>query len=250
MNEYNLSVLLVESDLNSAKHFQELIVANPLISEIEIAADSDQALQKIINSSPDIIFMEYPLRGKTAGKLVKFIQANLSGTNVVFVSESKSHAAEAIRSEVFNFLLKPFELNEIEKFVTKFHALKKQKSKEIIGQIIEKTTEESRIRMQTSRGFLLINPEEIIYCKAESAFTEVHFTNDRVELSFLFLSKVEEILKPYTFMKVSRSYIINMSYLRKVFRDNNTIVLSVNGKEYEVKGSKQSIRVLSKIETE
>jgi two-component system LytT family response regulator len=250
MNINGLNILLIDTESSSVNHLRELLEIYPLISNIDNVPDFDLALLKIIHRSPDIVFIEYPLHGIGGNEFIKFIKTKLPETIIVFVSDSKMHAAAAIRSGIFNFLLKPIGQSDFENVMNKILLIKKISNKEKINQIIEETPKDIRLRLQTTRGYLLINPEEIIYCKADGVYTEMFFINKRVELSYLFLSKVEEILKPYNFIKVSRSFIINMRFLRKIFRDNNTVILSVNGKEYEIKGSKQSIRILSKIETE
>ncbi len=250
MDKQLLTVLFIDSDQTSVNHILKWLRSNSLISMIDHVTDTDHALLKIIRSSPDIVFIEYPVRGNAGEELIEFIKTKLVETIIVFISDSKMHAAAAIRSGIFNFLLKPVSKSELNLFIEKVYLSGRTNSKERIAKIIEQNYDDTKLKLQTTRGYLLINPDEIIYCKADGVYTQLYLSNNRVETSYLFLSKVEEFLKPYNFMKVSRSCIINVRYLRKVFRDNNTIILSINGKEYEVKGSKQSIRELSQIETE
>ena len=250
MNNFKIDVLIVDSEPLSLKYMKEILEKNPSISSIDYVANSDHALLKLIESSPDIVFIEFPFMGKAGNDLIRFIQSKLPETVVVFLSNTKDYALDAIRSGIFNYLIKPADPKEIKKIIDKIHSVKKSSLQEKIYQIIEKPNEETRLRFQTTRGYLLINPEEILFCKSEGIYTELHLINNRVELCYLFLSKLDETLKPYDFMKISRSYIINLKYLRKIYRDNNTVILSWDGKEYEVKGSKPAIRILSKTNIE
>jgi len=250
MHKQFLSILYIDSDPTSVKHTMKLLESNSLTSKVDHVADSDLALLKIIRRSPDIVFMEYPVRGNAGVELIEFIKTKLVETTIVFISDSKMHAAAAIRNGVFNFFIKPVNELELAVFIDKIHLSRRINNTERLTQMIEQTYEATRLKLQTTRGYLLINLEEIIYCKADGVYTQLYLTNNRIETSYMFVSKVEEILKPFNFMKINRSCIINVRYLRKVFRDNGTIILSINGKEYEVKGSKQSVRILSRIETE
>jgi DNA-binding LytR/AlgR family response regulator len=85
---------------------------------------------------------------------------------------------------------------------------------------------------------------------ADGILTEMHLTQNRMEIIYRFLSKVEELVESVDFMRASRKYLINKKYIRKVIKSNNSIVLSHDGKEYIVKGSKQHIRNLTKFNTE
>jgi DNA-binding LytR/AlgR family response regulator len=250
MNKSELKILIIDSEPSSVKQMVGLLEQNPLISKTEIATDASLGILSLITFNPDIIFIEFPQKGDIGRELIQFIKTKYTETLIVFISESKIHAVDAIRNGIFNYLLKPISQRDIEKIIDKVQMSKEANNKLRINQIIEQIPDATRIKLQTTKGYLMVNPEEVIYCKADGVYTELFLTNDRVELSYLFLSKVEDLLEPFNFMKVSRSCIINMKYLRRIFRDNNSIILSVSGHEYEVKGSKQSIKILSKIEAE
>lgn len=250
MNKTELKILIIDGELSSAKQIIGWLEQNPSISQIEYATDASLALFRIVNFNPDLIFIDYPIKGEGGSELLKFIKTKYPATLIVFVSESKIHALDAIRNGIFNYLIKPVSKPDIEKLIDKVKITKEANSGPGIDQIIDQFPEAKRIKLQITKGFLMINPEEVIYCKADGVYTELILTNNRTELSYLFMSKAEEIFKPFDFMRISRSCIINMRYLRRIFRDNNVIILSANGTEYEVKGTKQSVKILNKIEAE
>lgn len=250
MNNENISILIIDSDPVSLSHIKELTDANKLVSVVETAADSEQALLKIITMTPDLVLLEYPTVGKAGKEIIKYIQNHLDETTLVFISASKDYASIAIRHGVYNYLLKPVSEDDIEKIISKVQLVKHTNQGIRIRQIIDSTHEEKRLRLQTIRGFIILDPEEILYCKADGFYTEIFLTGNRNELSYLFISKLDEILRQFDFVRVSRSYLINMRYIRKIYKSTNTIVLSSNGQEFEVKASKQHIRSLSKFNSE
>lgn len=250
MDEHKICILIIDSEPKSLKRTIKMIQANTLVLEVGSATDSDEALLKIINSNPDVVLLEYPTKGKAGNELIKFIKTKLTETTIVYVSKSKEYAENAIRNEVFNYLLNPVSKVELEKIINKVALIKQNNIQARISQIIEKFPEEKRLRFQTTRGYLIIDPEEILFCKADGMNTKLYLTNSRIEYSFLFLSKLDEILSKFNFIRVSRSYLINRKYIRKLYRGNNTICLSAEGKEYEIKSSKQHIRNLSNFDTE
>lgn len=250
MDEHKIYVLIIDSEPKSLKRTIKIIQANALVLDFESAADSDEALLKIINSNPDIVLLEYPTKGKAGNELIKFIKTKLTETTIVYVSKSKEYAENAIRNGVFNYLLNPISKVELEIIINKVALIKQNNIQARISQIIEKFPEEKRLRFRTTRGYLIIDPEEILFCKSDGMYTELYLTNSRIEYSFLFLSKLDEILSKFNFIRVSRSYLINRKYIRKLYRGSNTICLSAEGKEYEIKSSKQHIRNLSNFDTE
>lgn len=247
MEKYQVGILIIESDTTERNQIAQLFQSNPLVSFVEIAEDTDDALLKIIELNPDLVLMEYPLKGKTANGIVKFIQSKLPDSVIVFISESEEYAAEAIRQEVYHYLLKPIVQSELKKILGKVRVQRQTGPLLRINKIIEDVQEETRLRFDTSRGFVIVNPDEIIFCKADGAYTELHYTNKRIELTYLSLSKMENIIVPYNFIRISRSTIINKKYIRKVYLRALKLVLSSNGEEYEIKGSRLQMRILRKI---
>ncbi len=250
MKNHKIRSLIIDSEQESLDHTLELLQENPLVSEIETTDTTDQAILKIINCNPDIIFFDYPSKGQAEKELIELVKTKLTATTLVFISNTKDYAAFAIQNGIFKYLLKPIKKEELKKIINTVYEIKKNHSHTRINQIIEKTAEETRLRLQTTKGYLMLNPDELIFCKAAGFYTELYLTRDRVELSSQFISKFEEMLSQFNFMRVSRAHLINQHFIRKIYRNTSTIVLSADGKEYEIKGGKIHIRKLSKSDTE
>lgn len=250
MNSTKISILIIDSEQESMDQALKLLQANPLVSDIKTAENTDLAILKIINSNPDIILFDYPSKGKAEKELIEFVKTKLTETTLVLVSKTKEYAAFAIQNGIFKYLLKPIENSELLKIINTVHEDKQTNLQARVNQLIDGTPEETRLRLQTTKGYLMLNPDELIFCKAAGFYTELYLTSDRNELSSQFLSKFEEMLSPFNFIRVSRSHLINQRFIRKIYRSNNIIVLSANGKEYEIKGGRTHIRNLTKLDTE
>jgi two-component system LytT family response regulator len=250
MIEPNICAFVIDSEPESLERTINLLKSIPLILKIERAANSEEALLKIIESNPDVILLEYPIKGKASNELFRFIKTKLTTTTLIYVSESKKYAVKALRDGIFNYLLKPISKEELEKIISKVQLIKQSNVQDRINQIIEKASEEIKLKLHTNKGYLLINPDEILYCRANTYYTDLHLTDNRVELCFLLLAKLEKNLSQYNFLRVSRFHLINGKYVRKINRSNNTIILAFEGKEFEVKASKLQIKNLSKIDNE
>ena len=247
MNKDQISILIIEREPEEVNNIVRLLDANSLNIKIETAGDTDVALLKIIDTHPDLILMEYPAIGKTGSGIIKFIQSNLPQTIIAFNTTSKDYAVDAIHQDVYDYLIKPLKKGDIERLLEKVILNKVNNPQLKITNLINNKHQEVRLGFNTIKGYIIINPEEIIYCKADGAFTEIHFHNKTTELTFLFLSKVEEILLPYHFVRISRSVIVNKKFIRKVYLKTNTVKLTYNGEEFEIQGSRVPVRALSKI---
>ncbi len=221
-----------------------LLKSDSQISLVESASDSDEALMKIINFTPDLILLEYPVVGKTGNDFIGFVKTRFEDATMVFVSKNKDYAAEAIRHEIFNYVLKPVSTKKLKAVVEKVIIAKQTSMQTIINQVIAKTSDETKFRFQTPRGYVFAEPDEIIYCRAEGYYSEFILTGERILLCMITLKKLEKVLNQFNFVRVGRSNLINPKYLRKIYRESNLLILFAEGKEYEVKGAKPGIRNL------
>ena len=250
MSVGNIQVLVIESDPESLRHTVLNIQDYQPVDTITTASNCDEALVKLIDFTPDIILLEYPVKGHVGNKFLKYINSKLQGTNVIYVSDSKENAIHAIHDGVFNYLLKPIMPEELKNALNKALFDKENNIQERFNQIIDKTSEEIKLKFQTSKGYLLVKPDEIIFCRASSFYTELILTDERTELCFLLLSKIEQMLAPYDFIRISLSILVNCRHIRRINRAECSVTLSSGGKEHEVKGSKAQIKNLCKLENE
>ena len=250
MNNNKIRILVIDSEQESLDQTLKLLHTNPLISEIESISDTNQAILKIINHTFDIILLDYPTKGNAEKELISFTKSQKPEPTLVIVSSTKNNATYAIQNGIFKYLLKPVIREDLEKIIKSVHKDKQSDSHLKVSQIINSTPEETRLRLQTTKGYLMLNPDDIIFCKATGFCTELYLTRDRVELSSQFLLRFEEMLTQFNFLRVSRSHLINQSFIRRIYRTRNIIVLSSNKKEYEIKAGKDHIKKLSKFDNE
>jgi DNA-binding LytR/AlgR family response regulator len=244
--EDKISLLIVDSEQDSIQRIKEILDEDQYVMSVNTAKNREQALIKIIDSIPDLILLEITPEGEAMSDLLKFIKLKLTETKVVLISDKKENAAYAIRNGVFNFLLKPVVKKSLLNVIEKVYQEKKNSDQQKIIELIEKTSKEKRSLFQTSKGYILIDPEEIIYCMAQGLYTELYLTQNRKEIVYMFISKIEEMLDPEIFLRSSRKYLLNKNYIRKIIKSDNSIILSHEGIEYVLKSAKQHIRELTR----
>jgi len=248
--DHKIAVLIIDNEPKSVIQIQGILHDNSLVERVDFAANSELALKKLVDSNPDVILMEFPFKDKTISELYNFIKTKLTEATVVFISGSKDYAAQSIQNGIYHYLLKPVAKNKLNKIIGQALVLKQNSIQLKIKQIIENSTEEKRLMFYTSKGYILVYPEEIIYCKADGIFSEMYLTQNRKEIIYLFLSKIEEVLGNVNFIRSNRKFLINKRYIRKIFKANNTILLFNEGNEYLVKASKQHIKSLTNLNSD
>lgn len=79
------------------------------------------------------------------------------------------------------------------------------------------------------KGFILIDTDDIIYCQADGNYTVMHLNPDRKELITMQIGQIENLLDSKLFVRISRSNIINIHYLKEFNRKKKVVELKIDG---------------------
>lgn len=72
-----------------------------------------------------------------------------------------------------------------------------------------------KLRFNTRSGFLMIHPDEIFYIEADANYSEIYYNKAKRDVVSMNLGAVEA-LRPEQFIRISRSIIINSTWLTKL----------------------------------
>jgi len=101
-----------------------------------------------------------------------------------------------------------------------------------------------KIKFNIRTGYVFVNPNDIIFCSADSNYTHITFTNQKQLTVSLTLSNVMESLPPSMFLRISRSTIININFLTEIKRTEKLCILHADSKNYSFRISPKSIKAL------
>lgn len=80
--------------------------------------------------------------------------------------------------------------------------------------------------------------DDILYCKANGAYSEFYMLNNKVLLTSLLLKEVEEKLSFANFFRINRSYIANLDYCHEIITGTNPVLEFRTGEQLQVSREK------------
>jgi DNA-binding LytR/AlgR family response regulator len=163
---------------------------------------------------------------KNGFQLVDYFKKYLLNTRVVFVTAHAEFAIDAMKVSAFDYLLKPVLMSQLTETILRYKAERLQvinANKSVRPS--EKTNHPCKIKFNTRTGYILVSPAEILYCEADVNYTNIYFGMDNREIVTINLGRMEEILSPYSFYRISRSVLINRMYLNKADRQKKNCLL-------------------------
>ncbi len=234
-----LKVILVEDEEISRDILRNYIAKYcPNIELLGEASNIEEAAILIQKHRLDLVFLDVEMPFGNAFDLLEKVKDRTFET--IFVTAYDHYAIEALNNDATYYLLKPISIDELIKGVHIVTEIKKKENElqnKILAPNFNKTSEKITVPVQD--GFEVININDIVFCKADDNYTEIHFKNSKKLVSKT-LKHFETLLKDYSFARIHKSYLVNVASIVKYKKGKGGSVLVSNGKEISVASSKKA----------
>jgi two-component system, LytTR family, response regulator len=211
------------------------------IQEIELldeCSKGSEAVEKINKLKPDLIFLDVQMPGMTGFEVLDEIDHE---PYVIFITAYDQYAIKAFERNAIDYLLKPLDEERFRMAIER--AMKRKKMEEgsledLLGgmhEVKNRDSYDSHIFVQKSEKLFNLPIEEIVYLEASGDYTIISTKNDQF-VSSSGIGKLEEIMNPNSFIRVHRSTIVNVNYLKEIERHFNggMVVKMQSGKSFPV----------------
>jgi two-component system LytT family response regulator len=227
--------LIIDDEKLAVKRLRRLLEKYTGVFSITGEAyNGEEGLQLTEAQRPDVVFLDIEMPGLNGFQML----AQLSHVPVVvFVTAFEAYAIRAFEENSVDYLLKPVEADRLDLTVQK---LKKRSgtTAEAYSQQLWKTLESLKpkkellsIPVKVGDRILFIRPGEASYFEAEDKYVYLYTPEGKRHLIDYTLTVLEEKL-PESFVRISRSVIINRQCIREVQRHlGGRYVFVLNGKD-------------------
>ena len=149
---------------------------------------------------------------------------------IVFTTAFKDFAVDAFKVNALDYLLKPLTVSDVRDAVDRYEKNFIETSGGNSDSILDTentSSSEKKLIISTKKGFEVLNINEIIYCKAEESYTHFYTNDGAILSSKTFRDSCVNLVEP-TFIRVHKSYIVNVDYVRSFNTAEYSLVL-LNG---------------------
>ncbi|MCW8879384.1 MAG: LytTR family DNA-binding domain-containing protein [Kangiellaceae bacterium] len=223
--------------------------------DIEVIAECNngrEALQKIEDESPDLIFLDIQMPGIDGFEVVRKMQADAMPL-VVFVTAFDQYAIDAFEVHAVDYVLKPIEeerlATAIQRVRDHLNQSDSENQKQRLMDLITNITGESpakidemlaqgtapseaypeKIAIKDRGETTLVPSRDIAWVEAAGDYMCIH-ANDQVHVLRSTMKNLEKKLDPNHFQRIHRSTIVNLNQIEKVCSHiNGEYFLILNG---------------------
>lgn len=241
MNKQLDNILIVEDEPLIAEDISS-ILSSEGYGILGIAHNANNAIKLVKASLPSLVLLDINIEDDINGlMLAQIIKDEFQVPFIFLTSHTDKQTLDKVKAlKPYGFIVKPFDDKElvtnIELAIAKF---KEENSKTVL----ESTPDDNSLFIKQDGSLIKVSIDEILYAEAFDNYCFVH-TIDKKFLLPHTLKSVEKKLSGKSFLRVHRSYMINLKSISVINDDH----LVINNKSIPVsKASRQEL--LSRIST-
>jgi two-component system LytT family response regulator len=235
-----MRVLIVDDERPAHEALANVLSARSDVEHFDSVNDAIEALEKLATDSYDVLLLDIELGLSSSQLLDQIRERSLPLPSIVFATAHVEHAVAAFERHTVDYVLKPFSnesINEaLDRAARRAQGERATKLIEALPQL-QKLSFPGRpmIAIKAKGSILFINPGDVVAVQAEGNYVSLHRESDSYLLRES-ISRVAEKLKPYGFIRIHRSALVNTTFVVEIkpYSTGKYGLRVKGGKEYSV----------------
>lgn len=237
-----IKTIIVDDEPLARQIIREFLETHPDVQIMAECSDAHEALEAIEKYNPDLIFLDIQMPEINGFELLDMLEEIPS---IIFSTAYDQYALKAFEVNAVDYLLKPYEqsrfdiaLERVKKDILQDRT-ESEKIKHLLMNLHSEKKHLKRMLVKDAGKIFILNTAEIQWVEAVEDYVNL-FTPNSSFLVLQSLTNLENKLDPAKFIRVHRSYIINLEAVKELepwsngrlkcyLKDGKEIILSRAG---------------------
>ncbi len=219
--------LAVDDEPLALRKLTAYIEKIPFLQLVKACESATEAREVLEEEMIDALFIDINMPDLNGMDFVKSLAAP---PLIVFTTAYSEYAIDGFKVEAVDYLLKPFGLDDMKRAANKVKArfdLIAAAQQPAATTPAAETDDDQTIFLKTEHRVVRVDIASIRYIEGMSEYLRIHFDSPKRPLTVLLsMKKMEERLPAATFMRIHRSYIINLKKIQEV--NKNRVIMDAD----------------------
>ncbi|MCH4156358.1 MAG: LytTR family DNA-binding domain-containing protein [Muribaculaceae bacterium] len=232
-----MKCIAVDDEPLSLKQIASYISQVPYLELVATCSNPFEAIEVLGKESVDLMFIDINMPDLNG---LDFVKTLIVKPLIIFTTAYSEYAVDGFKVDAVDYLLKPFSVQDLikasEKARLRYEFLKQRNSEVDIE--TPKIKSDGSLFLKCDYRIVRINVDDIKYIESMGEYVRFFVEGNQHPItSLVSMKKIEEILPASHFLRIHRSYIVNMqkiteiSRLRVIFDKDTYIPVGDNYKE-------------------
>jgi two-component system LytT family response regulator len=211
----SIKVILVDDEVGVRMLLRKIIERKEgfeIVGESENLADAVTLFRK---TRAEVIFLDIEMNGSNGLECAKIIADMEPKTKIIFATAHSEYMSDAFEVYAFDYLIKPFNVERVYHTLDRIKAFNESDEKENLDKIIKYERGLEKLLVKGKESISFVDIGDIILVQRENSSTVIYTRKDSFTTSAS-LSDIEAKLDGEQFMRSHKSYLINVSQIKKI----------------------------------
>src|SRR5690554_2325251 len=205
-----MKAIIIDDERLARKELMSLLSPHKNITVVEEAVNAEDAYEKIKKHSPDLLFLDIQMPGKTGFELLEMLD---SVPEVIFTTAYDEYALKAFEVKAFDYMLKPIQTERLGKSLSKL--LKKENEQSDNFRQNKRLGVNDQVFVKDGEKCWFVRLSDVRLFESEGNYIKVYFDNVK-PMIHKSLNALEEKLDDRMFFRASRKNVINLSWVEGI----------------------------------
>jgi two-component system response regulator LytT len=206
-----IRVLVVDDEHYSRDELKHLLGEFAFVQIVGEADSGEDAIVKSLYHQPDVIFLDVEMPKMNGMEVAKALMELKKRPLIVFATAYPHFAAEAFRYEATDYLLKPYDEDQLKQTI--------QRIEKLLDNPVDISHEVAKplgkLAVEVDGEIFYLVPKEIIYIYRDEKVSKIITTSQSYEVRTS-LKELESRLIPFSFFRIHKSFLVNLNYIARL----------------------------------
>ena len=236
-----MRAIIIDDERLARSELKKLLADYPEIEVIAEAANAAEGIEKIESMSPDLIFLDIQMPGKTGFDMLAEVDR---APHVIFTTAYDEYALKAFEVNALDYLLKPVEPKRLADAIQKLH-MQEDRDNHVSSSVnVNRSllSEADQVFVKDGERCWFVKLGDIRLFESVGNYAKVYFGPNK-PLILKSLNALEERLDEKTFFRANRKHIVNLRMVEKVEPYfNGGLLLELKGGEKIEVSRRQTVK--------
>lgn len=209
-------VLIVDDEEPARLLLRELLSRMPGVRVVAECANGFEALRAAAEETPDAVFLDIEMPKLDGFEVMELLDSSIA---VVFVTAYDQYAVRAFEVQAVDYVLKPFREERLRDALARARERTTSRRRPDLARLAAALrppgTFATRIAVKDGGAVVLIPAAKLDYAEARDDSVALK-AEGKIYQKAQTLASLEEALDPARFLRVHRSYVLNLDRLRRI----------------------------------
>ncbi len=203
--------IAIDDEPLALKQMENYIEQTPFLETVALCESAFEAMEELQKSPVDLMFVDINMPDLSGMEFVKSLEHK---PLIVFTTAYSEYAIEGFKVDALDYLLKPITYADFLRAANKAN----KRIQESTPAAETLNLKEKQLYIKSEHRILKIELSDIKYIEGMREYVRIHLIHEKPVMTLLSMKKLEEALPGDSFMRVHRSYIVNLNRITTIER--------------------------------